>query len=388
MKKWWKYATVFLVVLLLGVAALVWGRSPESQMEFMSNEFFKLVKGYQWEQMGQGDPVKAGLAEAMGSEYPQTAELLYQFMKENTSDITWETVSCDRESKMAQVRVWYSERSELMEHYKEQLCGYVTESLHSGRIQRDNLDTLVEALDDETQSRLFASAVEQTTASEPVEGLVTVYFHQKYGLYLPQGASEELNDVVTGGLFSCLSSQSELMEQIQQEISVRLIPEIVGELFQTLQQFDLVKLEELMGQSVSDMLGMEEDSAVYQALADYLRRCAGKMTYVVGAYDPEKHTITVDCTCLDSKNVIESYVRSMLSYAFTHWRAPQITDEIGGQLLQSAIDSAAEEYLEKQVVITFDPEDMNRFEVSKELYDVATANLFTEIKELTDFLER
>ena len=129
----------------------------------------------------------------------------------------------------------------------------------------------------------------------------------------------------------------------------------------------------------------EEECNKHIGFHDYLKTCAAKMEYTVGEYSDETSSIEINCSFLDSKNVISEYVKKVSAYAIKHILSPIPSAEDNAMLLKEAAESAGENRVEKTVTITFNPDNYGDFSVSDEIKDVISANLNTQLQGAFDY---
>lgn len=364
-------------VAAVGCAAALVLTHPDVQMEYMTNYVMKNLKEYNWSALKMEDQITPALTSALGEDHPESVSAFYGYMKDSAGQMTWEITATDPETLTSQVEVTYVDGVDFLDHYSAALCDHIMDSLEDGSLQLEDVMNVMEIIPDETNRDLILSSVEQSDPTKTKTAVMTLQFTKQYGVCIPKGTSDEVQDVVSAGLFNGMNGMRDRMVE-------QLLPRIVDRVFRTIQRFDEGELEALTGSSLSQMLGMEEDSPLYTPFIQYLRSCAAKMTYSVGDFRMEEGEIKVDCSFLDSKGVIQRYLEGAAGYIFSHLTNPIITDEVNTQLLESAIQASDEERVEKTVTITFDPEDYSKFSVSDEIQDVVSANLNSEISGMTE----
>lgn len=372
-----------LAVLLVGILALTGAGAafvvshPDMQMEVMTNYVMENMKGYHWSAFRMEDPVTPALTQALGEDHPESVSAFYNYMKDSAEQMTWEIVSTDPQNLTAQVEVTYVDGVDFLQHYSDALCQHIMDSLEDGSLEQSNLATLMTALPDEKNRDMIVDSAEKSDPTKTQTATMTLQFAKQYGLCIPQGVSDEAMNVASSGLFQGIDGMKDMVAQ-------RLIPQMVDRVFQTIQRFDQKELQTLTGRSLEEMIGMKQDSPLYQPFFNYLHSCAGKIRYTVGAFQKEEGKIEVECSFLDSKGVIQRYLEGAGSYIFSHLTHPVITDEVNARLLEEAIQASEEERVKKTVTITFDPTDYSQFSVSDEIQDVVSANLNREISGISE----
>lgn len=372
MKKWF----LGLLAALAAAAAIAFAvvvTHPAQQMSFMADYVMGNIRDYHWSALKKEDPVTPALETALGEERSESIAAFYGYLKGAAGEMTWEITEIDPAQLTAQVEVTYPDGLPFLTAYAEGLGDYILSALDSGTMQLSQAEQVLDFIPEEDNAALIAAAAQQK--GEQLSTTVTVHFNKKMGLYLPQNVSGAVNDAASAGLFSRLDVLSDLVAQ-------RLIPGVVERTFGALVRFDEAELSALTGKSMSEMLGISEDSPLYAPFVGYLRSCAGKLEYTVGEYDPLRRCVKVECSFLDSENIIQRYLRSAAAYLIAHLFDGGLTDEANAMLLQNAIDEAEEERVEKTVTITFNGDDYSDFTVSEEIEDVVSANLRSELNEL------
>lgn len=360
------------LAVVCGAAAAVILTHPQQQMTFMVDYVMRSLRDFHWSALSMEDPVRAPLTEALGEENPQTVDALYTYLKDTAGKMTWEIISTDPLAGTAEVAVTYVDGTDFLDRYSAGLTGYIIDAIDSGAMELSGVTDVLEVISDEDNSALFTAAAQQADTETSQTVTVTIYFEKKMGLYLPQTTSDEVNDVVSAGLFHQLDGMTD-------RVAALLIPRVIERAFHSIQRFDVAELEKLTGNSLSELLGLPEDSPFYVPFVDYLRSCAGKIIYSVGPYRSDTGTVEVACSFLDSQNIVSGYLKKLTAYVFSHLTSPIPTDEENAQLLRSAIDDAEEKRVEKTVTITFSPENYGEFTISDEIRDVASANLQSEV---------
>lgn len=360
------------LAVVCGAAAAVILTHPQQQMTFMVDYVMRSLRDFHWSALSMEDPVRSPLTEALGEENPQTVDALYTYLKDTAGKMTWEITATDPLAGTAEVAVTYVDGTDFLDRYSAGLTGYIMDAIDSGTMELSGVMDVLEVISDEDNSALFTAAAQQADTETSQTVTVTIYFEKKMGLYLPQTTSDEVNDVVSAGLFHQLDGMTD-------RVAALLIPRIIERAFHSIQRFDVAELEKLTGNSLSELLGLPEDSPFYVPFVDYLRSCAGKIIYSVGPYRSDTGTVEVACSFLDSQNIVSGYLKKLTAYIFSHLTSPIPTDEENAQLLRSAIDDAEEKRVEKTVTITFPPENYGEFTLSDEIRDVASANLQSEV---------
>lgn len=377
MKKIIAIVLASLVAVCGGAAALVLTH-PEAQMTFMTNYVMGSLRDYRWSNLQMEDPVTPSITEALGDDHPESIAAMYTFLKDSAGKMTWEISDVSPADLTATVDVTYVDGTDFLSGYSAGLCDYIMDGLNAGTLEMNGLMNVLDVISDADNSALFTAAAQQT-GNATRSTTITIYFEKKTGVYLPLNTSDEVNDVASAGLFSQLDG-------IVDQVAANLIPRIVDRAFRSIQRFDEAELEALTGSTMSELLGIGEDSPFYTPLVEYLRSCAGKIIYSVGPYRKATGTVEVACSFLDSQNVISGYLKGIAGYVFSHLTNPIPTDEANAQLLRDAIYAAEEKRVEKVVVITFDPENYGSFEISDEISDVVSANLQSELGGMLDVL--
>lgn len=364
-----------LLLLAAGCAFFFWGRGPEAQMKTGCDLLFTCLRSYRFDLLRQEDPVESALAQTLGEEKPQSAAWLYDTLKEHTSHITWEVLAVSPETASAQVEVTYPDAGSGMDSYAEGLAEQLVSGVAEGTISLgDDLAGLT-FLDDEENLTLLRTALEGAECPDAT-AVVTVSFTRKYGIWFPDGVSDEVRNVVSAGL-------SSRMTALPDEVAALAVSGIVEHMFGLIQSFDTEALESLTGQSMSQLIGVREDSPLYEPLLDYLRSCAAQLTYTVQPLDTKTCSVAVDCQYPDSQSVLQAYLEGLGAYMATHLSDPIPDDAASSQLMEEAVKNAAGEgTVSKTVVITFEQGDYSRYTVSEEIRDVVSANLYSEVSDL------
>lgn len=365
-----------LLLLAAGCAFFLWGRGPEAQMRTGCQLLFCCLRDYRFSLLQKSDPVEAALTQALGAEKPQSARWLYDRLKEETARITWEITAVSPESASAQVAVSYIDAGSRMDAYAEGLAEHVVSGFADGTLTLGDDLTGLDFLSDGENLALLQSALGDDETYSSADTVVTVSFTRKYGVWIPSGVSDEVRDAVSAGL-------SGRMDALPDEVTGLAASGVVEYFFRLLQRFDTDALESLTGQSMSQLMGVEEDSPFYEPLLSYLRSCAARLSYTVQPFDAETHSVRVDCRYPDSQTVLQAYLEGLGAYMAAHLSDPIPDDAASRQLMEEAVENAAEgETASKTVVVTFDPEDYSKYTISDEIRDVASANLYSEVSAL------
>ncbi|MCQ2507556.1 MAG: hypothetical protein MJ097_02065 [Dorea sp.] len=372
-----------LVCLLLAVLTIL--LSPGIQMKFMTNYVMENLRTYNWSALQMEDPVRPGLVEAFGQNNTESVDLLYAYMKEAVADTTWEISEINKEDLTATVTVRYTDRSAFLTEYGKRLGDYIIRRLDDGTMKMNDMTNILNLISDEENQKLMNDSMERVfeeTLGIASRQLTTmdVHFERNHLICIPTGTSEEVNDVASAGMISKMDGMTNV-------VAARIIPQVIDRVFKAIQEFDEAEIEKYTGSKISEFLNMKEDDQLYQVLVEYLRACAGKMTYQVGDFDQETGKIEVNCSYLDSKNVITRYVKLLAKYSLQSLLTKKPGKIDNAMILKEATESADEERQACTVTITLDTKNYGSFDISDEIMDVVSANLYSEMSELMKYIK-
>ncbi len=368
------------LILVMLAATGVLFLNKNLQMKLMTNYVMKNLSGYQWSALKMEDPVTPALQDAFGEDHKKSVDTLYGYLKDSAGKMTWKMVEADPEQMTAKVEVEYVDGSSFMTEYGNGMGDYIVKSIDENTMTVSDIMNVLTIISDEDNSALLTEARKNSEEKTDMKkATLTINFSKKYGLFIPKGTSDEVLDVATAGLSSSL-------EDIQDVVAARMIPQIVDRVFGIIQTFDETEIKKYTGKSIEDLTGMNTDNVLYKVIYNYLKSCGAEMEYTVGDYDQSTGAIEVECSFLDSKNVVSQYLKNLAYYAITHLKSPVPGEEDNAALLQETAESADKERIQKTVTITFDPENYSKFQVSDEIYDVVTANLNSEIQSIAQYL--
>ena len=380
--------------ILLLLLLLIYVPGSNGQMHFLSNFLMNKVKTYDLSLVLGNHGVKEMILDELGDDYEETADVLYEYLADTAGEMTWEITGTDTDALTTTVHVTVIDGTDMLNAYLDKVCDEIVLKVADGDIDTSRMESLSNLLTDSENADILTKAIEETASEDKTDeaaakdskdtGIsakasgakeydVTIYFKKQYGIAIPYDASAEMYDVATAGLYSELGSITDSVPKI-------FIPKMVDYVFSRIRDFDIEALADLTGTSFEDAFEADTDSAFYQAIMNYFKVCASQITYDVGEFNGKDHTITVTCTHLDSTKVLSSYISLSFDYAISHWQDPSPSDEDMGTLFEQAAESQeSDAIVERDVVITFDPDDYTKFTISDDIYDVLSANLYSKL---------